>query len=390
MNKKLIALAVVGAIFAPAVMAQSANPVTLYGTMNVDFESVKADGATGAGANLSTRSRVSSNSSNFGVRGTEDVGGGLKAWFQIEVGVTMDVGTNTSATVTSNPFNGRNSAVGLQGGAGSILLGNWDTPYKSAQGAVDPFYATGIGYYANVLSGNSTPTDTASLDRNAFDRRSGNSFQYWTPVVNGLSGRFAYSANEAKTNSTAAIGASPSLTSFSGTYAKGPIFLSLAHERHEQFANSATENSKDKGLKFTAVLTLGTTNLGFMAEQLKFNGNLAATGLPKNFTAGTSNEARVNAYFFSIVHRMGPHALRGAYAADSGVKLNGGGSSTDTKARMLDLGYSYSFSKRTDFYAIYAKVTNQTNSRNNFSINGISSVNGADPVGVGVGLRHTF
>ena len=382
MKMKLIALAVAGATFAPVVMAQSANPVTLYGTLNIDLETVKAVGAAGTGANAGSRNRVSSNSSNFGIRGTEDLGGGLKAFFQIEMGsILLDVGGGALA--------GRNSAVGLQGGAGSVLLGNWDTPYKSSTGQVDAFYGTGIANTVNVLSGNATPTDVPGNVRNGFDRRSGNSFQYWSPAVSGFSGRFAYSANEAKTNSAAAIQQSPSLTSISGSYASGPIYLALAHERHVQFANTATATTSDKGLKFVAGITLGTTSLGFIAEQLKFNGNLAATGLPKAFTVGTSTEARVNAYYFSIIHRMGLHAIRAAYGADQGVKLNAG-STSDTKAKMQVVGYSYTFSKRTDVYAVYSKVKNEINSRNNFAINGIASVNGADPTGLGVGFRHTF
>ncbi|HEX4858838.1 MAG TPA: hypothetical protein VFV17_07435, partial [Usitatibacteraceae bacterium] len=63
MKMKLIALAVAGATFAPLAMAQTANPVTLYGTLNIDFESVKATNAAGTGANAGARNRVSANSS---------------------------------------------------------------------------------------------------------------------------------------------------------------------------------------------------------------------------------------------------------------------------------------------------------------------------------------
>ena len=98
MNKKLIALAVAGAIFAPTAMAQTANPVTLYGTLNVDFEAVKATGAAGTGANADRRNRVSTNSANLGFRGTEDLGAGLKAFFQLESGVPFDTGGGTFAS----------------------------------------------------------------------------------------------------------------------------------------------------------------------------------------------------------------------------------------------------------------------------------------------------
>ena len=382
MNKKLIALAVAGVTLAPAVMAQTANPVTLYGTLNGDFESVKATGATGTGANAGNRNRVSSNSSNIGVRGTEDLGGGLKAFFQIESLAPFDVGGGTFAS--------RNSAIGLSGSAGTVLLGNWDTPYKSSTGDADAVYNTGISNVVNVTSGNATPTGATGTVRNGFDRRSNNSVQYWTPTYNGFSGRAAYSANEARSASNAAIQQSPSLTSFSASYAAGPIYLALAQEGHRQFANTATANTNDRGVKFVSTFTFGPTKFGFIAEQLKFNGNIAATGLPKQFTVTTSSQAKINAYYFSVRHSIGQHTLRAAYGFDTGVRLNSDPSS-GLQAKMGVLGYSYTFSKRTDFYAAYSKVKNAVNSRNDYAINGIGGVaNGADPTGIGAGFRHSF
>src|SRR5450631_3707362 len=113
MNKKLIALAVAGACVVPAAMAQTANPVTLYGRVYVTLESVEADGPAGT-ASLARRNRVSDEVSYLGVRGTEDLGGGLKAFFQLETAFKAD--QNDSA------FAARNSGVGLQGNWGSVLL----------------------------------------------------------------------------------------------------------------------------------------------------------------------------------------------------------------------------------------------------------------------------
>ena len=382
MNKKLIALAVAGVTLAPAAMAQTANPITLYGTLNVDFESAQATGATGSGANAGNRNRVSSNSTNIGIRGTEDLGGGLKAFFQVENTAPIDTGGGT--------FGSRNTAVGLSGGAGTVLLGNWDTPYKSSTGDADVLYNTGFANVVNVTSGNATPTGTVGTVRNGFDRRSNNSIQYWSPTINGFSGRAAYSANEGRSASNAAIQQSPSLTSFSGSYTSGPLYLAVAQETHRQFANTATANTNDNGVKFVGTFTFGPTKFGFIAEQLKFNGNLAATGLPKSFTFTTSSQAKLNAYYFSVRHSIGKHTLRAAYGFDTGVRLNADPTS-GLRAKMGVLGYSYTFSKRTDFYAVYSKIKNAVNSRNDYAINPVGGIaNGADPIGVGAGFRHTF
>src|ERR1700687_6198332 len=127
MNKKLVVLAVAGAFASPlAVQAQTAN-VTLYGRANIDLEFVNGKtcqgGSTGGGngggrvlracSNLSsaaatdaisnpTTNRVSSNSSRFGMRGTESLGGGLNAIFQIESNVSGDTGNSAPSSIGSS------------------------------------------------------------------------------------------------------------------------------------------------------------------------------------------------------------------------------------------------------------------------------------------------
>src|SRR5258708_23660007 len=81
MNKKLIALAVAGACVVPAAMAQTANPVTLYGRVHVTFESVEAGGS--AAGTLPRRERVSDHASLLGVLGTEDRRGALMCFFPV-------------------------------------------------------------------------------------------------------------------------------------------------------------------------------------------------------------------------------------------------------------------------------------------------------------------
>ena len=102
MNKKLVALAVAGAFALPlAAEAQTAN-VTLYGRANIDLEFVNgcrrathaADVYKSANVTNPTVVRVSSNSSRFGMRGTESLGGGLNAIFQLESNVNWDTGNS--------------------------------------------------------------------------------------------------------------------------------------------------------------------------------------------------------------------------------------------------------------------------------------------------------
>src|SRR5690606_7471381 len=110
MNKKLVAVAVAGLLAAPlAAQAQTAN-VTLYGRVNLDLEYIDAN------RDNPSVTRVSSNSSRLGVRGTESLGGGLNAIFQIESAVSADAGGGQLGT--------RETFIGLQGSWGTVKMGN--------------------------------------------------------------------------------------------------------------------------------------------------------------------------------------------------------------------------------------------------------------------------
>ena len=99
MKTKHITVAVAGTLLAPAaVMADSS--VEVYGRLNLNFEKDRANGST-IGDNIPSRNRVSSNSSMIGFRGTEHLGGDLKAFFQIESQINADTGTATATTASS-------------------------------------------------------------------------------------------------------------------------------------------------------------------------------------------------------------------------------------------------------------------------------------------------
>src|ERR1700680_2879258 len=106
MNKKLLALSVAGAFALPlAAQAQTAN-VTLYGRANVDVELIRgAQPAAPANGIVDGQNptviRVSSNTSRFGMRGQESLGGGLLAIFQIESNVSFDTGNSSRSSIDS-------------------------------------------------------------------------------------------------------------------------------------------------------------------------------------------------------------------------------------------------------------------------------------------------
>ncbi len=366
MNKKMIALAVASAVSVPAAMAQSSNPVTLYGLLDVTVENVKASGGYGP---VASRTRVANQTSRLGVRGTEDLGGGLRAWFQLESQVNPDdacgAGGNPSTGTTPNggcsiSGNGgkglasRNSAVGLEGDFGSLLIGRWDTPYKVSSIGVDPTSNVTIGAYTTVMH-----------DSGNFDRRENNAIQYWTPNMNGFQAKFHYSANEAKTSS-----ANPYTYAASLMYASGPFSLGYAFERHSNQAGSTpTGGVKETGNELSALLTVGTFKFGGMIERIKKTG----------FTTK-------KAYMLSVQTTSGawnPYLSYG-YAKD-------GGATTGASGKALTLGANYWLSKRSNLYALYTGIRNNSAASYNFGMNPLGGVGAdSDPRGFGVGVKHVF
>lgn len=347
MNKKLIALAIAGACVAPAAMAQTANPVTLYGRVYVTLESVEAK-ASGATAAVNRRTRIEDQSSLFGIRGTEDLGGGLKAFFQLETGFRPDQNTTT--------FAARNSGVGLQGGWGSFLLGRWDTPWKVATIAVDPFGDLTLSGITGTLS-----------DGGNFDRREQNVMQYWSPSWGGFAFRLARTANEGKTASV-----DPYSQGANVTYTGGPVYAFLAYEEHkDQLGSAATAGSEEKGWAGGGSFAFGPVKIGGQYQEIK-----------------KTSRAKQKNWMGNVVFTAGNNQFIYQYMQSKDGALNTAATQPDCDSNSL--GYQYNFTRRTFFLAQYTKVDNNDASSCNFGANRLAASAGQDVQGVSVGLRHVF
>src|SRR6267378_3049772 len=138
MQKKLLGMAVAAALAMPAVaFAQSA--VQVYGTVHLSINQVKfgdaapttAGTGNSAGSNVAnagpglTKYGVTSHASNWGLRSTETLGGGMTAWFQAEFNMKMERDNG----VHDGQGTARNSGVGLRGDFGNVYIGTWETPW---------------------------------------------------------------------------------------------------------------------------------------------------------------------------------------------------------------------------------------------------------------------
>jgi predicted porin len=346
MKMTQMVLGVAGALIASTAMAQTANPVTLYGRVYAMFESVEADGGA---TPVARRNRVSNRLSLIGVRGTEDLGGGLKAFFQLETDFSPDSASGAFAT--------RNSGVGIQSSWGSVIMGRWDTPFKAAHAAiVDPFENNSLADITGV-----------TLNQGNFSRREPNSVQYWSPNWNGFSMRAHYSANEGKT----AV-ANPYLYSVSATYRAGNLYASYAWEKHfDQNGATVAAGIDEEGNVVSASYILRSVKLfGQYGEYKK-----TSTKTQKSYLAGAS-------------WTLGKHVLLGSYQ-----NSKNGGATTAAQQPECDLvgvGYRYDFTKRTSLVAEYVKVSNDVGNLCNFGTIPLTITAGQDPVGIAIGARHVF
>ena len=231
MKKSLIVMAVLAA----SGVASAQSTVTLYGLADVFVGSTRVK-TSGAGLSTSQRQTVIDgsgfNTSRFGLKGSEDLGGGLKANFLLEGGFDISTGaannyTNPFTGATSSATFGRQSWVGVSGGFGELKLGKMWTPYDEVKGSGAAAFDAGIFAPANGVWAS-----------NGYQDRPGNSIYYSTPNFGGVSAAASYSFGE---NKTATVGAG-SIVSANIQYAGGPFAVALSHQQEK--ANDAQAAAK--------------------------------------------------------------------------------------------------------------------------------------------------
>ena len=411
MQKKILAVAVAGALASPLAFAQST--VTIYGAFDMSVANSRYS-SSGATPSIS-KMDVYNQSSRFGLRGEENLGGGLRAWFQSEQNIQADSGRNNNTTAG---IGSRNTGLGLTGGWGTVMAGFWDSPYKvsilgltgmSTVGGLPGHNGPGLGHgdtsgsNPNLNCDNIVATAgvTTTVCGNGieggttFHRRLANVVQYWSPKFGGFDFRVAMTANEEKSTSNA-FNNNPRLWAASGTYSSGPWFATIAYEHHKGYRDTATTtstmNTKDKGWLFGGGYNFGAAALNVGVERLTYgNANSGAT----------DNSFKRPAWYVGVAVPMGPagSAIRAGYSRMSGFKSCGAnvvcGSTTAVKT--FTLGYEYALSKRSAAYVNYGKVSNNSASTQVFNVsptasNGVSSAitGGQDQSWLGVGMKHTF
>ena len=316
-----LALAVL-ALLGTTTAAFAQSSVTLYGRVNTTVERQEVGDAKTTG--------LFNNSSRFGFKGSEDLGGGLKAGFQLESGFNSDTGA--SATT----FFGRQSEVNLSGGFGAVRLGRF---------TAESYYAT-----ADYVSMHNHDTGSSSDAFYAYVMPDANKIAYRTPTFGGLT-------------------------------------VDAAVALHEQPTGKAGKNAFDLAANYN----LGALALGAGYSKQGDVNQFAARALYTfgAFTVGGYIQRDEDAYVLNGGKRN-TFRLAGAYnlgASEFHVNVGRAGeykNLNDSDATQYTLGYNYNLSKRTKVYGYYTKVNNKAGASY------MTGTAGADFSSFAVGVRHNF
>lgn len=307
--------------FAGKAMAQ--NNVTVYGY--IDMGIVKE---------TNTATRLDRGMNNWlGVRGTEDLGGGLNALFNVQMRFNPDTGMQEKPTL----FQGE-TTVGLAGNSlGKLRIGRALTPFWATKWAYEPWWDSqfmgSIGAYQNG-SYSSDPTNALGF---ANFSRIPNGVFYDSPEFGGVQFRVASEVEKA-------AGATGRTMSFAASYNNGPLSASASYEKN---------NLKDD------ILFLGATYKLSALTLMGGYGKVQLLNAPKS----------ENNYTLAAAYALGTDTIRAGYGQINDV----GGTTLGTSQHKIAVGYNHPLSKRTNVYADLYREKTAT------SMNGIA-----------VGMNHSF
>ncbi|MGW8419684.1 MULTISPECIES: porin [Comamonas] len=361
MKKSLIALAVLAA--SGAAMAQSS--VTLFGVVDTGVSYVKGNG-NGGTSNYGLHNG-SNASSRLGVRGVEDLGGGLKAGFWLEGAIGTDVGDGSGAGLSGGSgFQfGRRSTVSLMGNFGEVRLGRDEVVAYNKLSAHSNFSVIGIGGFR----GWGYSQDGAI--------RQNNKITYLTPNFSGFTAGVDYAFGEK-------AGDGQNGRYFGGfvAYNNGPLAVTLGADRKN---NPSTTDGSYTGsnLAFTQGDKLDSYGLGATYDfgVAKVNGLFLQVK-----EKGAAVNSKLTSYALGV---SAPVGGVGEVKAQYALYKNGG--DLAGKAHQLSLGYVHNLSKRTALYGTYSFLKNKDDAT--FKLGGAQSYTvapGKASNGIQVGIRHAF
>jgi predicted porin len=348
MKKTLIAFAALTAI---AGAAQAQSTVTLYGIGDLYAGQKQTTNRAGVKVKNTVVDSGGLNTSRFGMRGSEDLGAGLKAIFTLEAGLDIDTG---AANLNGGGLFSRQAFAGLSGNFGTATLGR---QYTSMDQLRD---ATNNTYDANYFE---TTTRTFGNGVVDYSPRTANSFAYATPVFSGFSATVVLGTGEDKT----ATASASRNNSFHIKYANGPLLVGYAYQNEKFNAGPSTLSNPVGG---TTAAGTGERDYNYFGASYDF-GVARVTG---GYNIAKQENATVNGedkeYQFGVSVPFGAASVAAGYTRSKS-------DTTNAKGTGYSLIGTYDLSKRTRLYV--------GGKSEKFTVGAV-----ARNSGVVAGVRHAF
>ncbi|OYO31807.1 porin [Janthinobacterium sp. PC23-8] len=363
MKKSLVALALFGAF---AATAQAQSSVQIYGTIDA-----------GLGKTTGSTTAVTKRDNNkLGFKGTEDLGNGLKAIFQLEIRYESDTGTLEN---NARPLFQGQSRVGLQGDFGTVRLGRGLTAFQETSTAFEPWSGmpTRAGFQTDITVAGYTsdPLSPAGNSQNRFS----NAVFYNSPVFSGFQFNATVAAKEANSNAAVAATVRNAISNPNGNFAvagnvapaSNPYSMSLTYNYGQFAAMGAYERN---GLQAKLWSVAASFNV---APELKLMASYQHQD-DGNFKIVNTD---TKAWLLGMNYDVGPGKIRAGY----GQKTPDG----VVKTKQASLGYDYNLSKRTYVYADISNKKLADYSAVGGVYTGNYNVSRTDNY-IGIGLHHNF
>lgn len=423
MKTKLIA-GVIATCFAAPVLAQSS--VTVYGIADAAIMKTKGEKAklVSGGAD----------GSRIGFRGTEDIGGGFKAIFNLEARVELDTGSQTPSLVHNNDglyllkgmqslpasiraglaaqmkqfgvaavnsekaLFDRTAYVGLITPVGAVMLGRMYTPGYEVFAAADTFENGTAGAWGGITGG------TAGFTALGADIRSQKSIQYRVAVPSGIGGSIMYGFKN-----SGYLGRYEKFWGAAVTYKANGFDVGFAHNRGTELTGKKSLVTSTIGGSYTmgsikmfagyhdqknensALLRdyIGAWDTS-IAPSLAPLGAATAGALRNVFVTNITRNTQID----SASAQVGMHYKLGAGRIMASVARQNDRSTSNSDATLMAIGYDHNLSKRTDVYTVFANIKNQNDGQYTPGIagapGGFTKVPGDDSHAFQIGIRHKF
>ncbi|MBU0501351.1 MAG: porin [Gammaproteobacteria bacterium] len=333
---KLLPLALTAAV----PMALQASDMTLYGVGHLALSSYEiGPGATDAdGFAQSDYWDLSTQASRIGVKGSEDLGDGLKSIYLMEFMVPLTDVNNDINDGDPGSIGMLKSYVGLTGGWGTFYMGRQDTPYMITTDAMDLFADTIADYSGNPAEGSEAGTTVGGLG--FYDVTVDSGLFYVSPEMNGFTFSAALvppgNSTEAGADNNAANGLAE-VISLGAIYSNGPFYGAVGYESWSDEVRSPAADDALELMRLGLGYTANNVQVGFIYEH-------------QNEEAAASD---VDIWQINGAYSFGNNVLKVSYGeGDSEV--------AGADRQQWTLGMDHNFSTRTKVYALYTDHDNET------------------------------